>query len=202
MEITRINSYADARFSTDALRQHGCYLVNGKPCEVLILSPDAARITGAEKNVVPALIEAFRFHAPQITRFVDDQGALLCAFPPREVLTLALSDVQPSQFFVDEEKLTAVSSFIQAPEDVVIQALPHEGRWISLDGHTRLYLAAQRGWTHVRAVVEESNESIFDFVAEAQRRGIHTPADMTLLSHAEYEVRWNRFCDDYFSRKQ
>ena len=199
MNITRVNTYDDPRFSPAALRQHGCYLVDGQIAEVLILSANTARITGA---ACPELIEAFRFHAPHITRFVDEAGGTLAAFPPRALLTLPIADIQPSQFFVDEDKLTAVADFIHAPEDVIIQVLPPEGRCIALDGHTRLYLALQRGWTHIRAVVEEADDSIHAFVDEAQRRGIRTPADMTLLPHAEYEVKWNQFCDDFFAQME
>lgn len=202
MDITRINTYDDPRFSTEALRQHGCYLVDGKPCEVLITAEDSARITCADKAALPALIEEFRFHAPHITRFVDEQDALVHAFPPRELLTIPLTDIQPSQFYVDEEKLAAVRSFIRNPEDIIIQVLPCEGRYIALDGHTRLYLAAMEGWPHVRAVTEETDEYIFGFVTEAQKRGIDTPADMVRIPHAEYEIKWNRFCDDYFSQQQ
>lgn len=202
MEITRINTYDDPRFSAQVLRQHGCFLVDGKPCEVLIIAEDTARITGAEEAALPALIEAFRFNAPHITHFVDEQGTLIRTFPPRTLLTLPLTDIQPSQFYVDEEKLAAVRSFISQPEDIIVQVLAHAGRYIALDGHTRLYLAVMEGWTHVRAVTEETDEYIFDFVAEAQHRGILSPSGMKLLSHAEYEIKWNRFCDDYFSHQQ
>ena len=202
MDITRINTYEDPRFSPEALRQHGCYLVDGKPFEVLITAEDSARITCADRAALPSLIEEFRFHAPHITRFTDEQGTLVQAFPPRELLTIPLTNIQPSQFYVDEEKLAAVRSFIRQPEDIIIQVLPHAGRYIALDGHTRLYLAAVEGWPHVRAVAEETDECIFGFVTEAQKRGIGTPADMSLVPHAEYEIKWNRFCDDYFSQQQ
>ncbi len=199
MDIQRINTYDDPRFSTAALRQHGCYLVDGQIAEVLILSADTARITGA---ACPELIEAFRFHAPHITRFVDEADNTLADFPPRELLTLPVAAIQPSQFFVDEDKLAAVADFIHAPEDIIIQVLPHGSRFIALDGHTRLYLAVQRGWTHVRAMVEDADDSIHAFVDEAQRRGILTPADMTLLPHAAYEIQWNQFCDDFFAQME
>lgn len=202
MDITRINTYDDPRFSAEALRQHGCYLVDGDPCELLITAADTARITCADKAALPTLIEEFRFHAPHITRFVDEQGALVRAFPPRHLLPLAITDIQPSQFYVDEEKLAAVRSFIRQPEDIIIQVLPHAGRYIALDGHTRLYLAVLEGWTHVHAVTEKTDDYIFVFAAQAQKRSVHTPADMALIPHAEYEVKWNRFCDKFFSNQQ
>ncbi len=196
MDIQRINTYNDPRFSAKALRQHGCYLVDGAPCEVLILTEDTARVTGTGAR---AVIDEFRFNAPHITRFVDTAGHLLAEFPPVPLLTLSLADIQPSQFYVDEEKLAAVSDFIHAPEDVIIQVLPHAGKYIALDGHTRLYLAVQRAWTHIRAVAEETDEYIFAFVEEARRRGIFSPADMMLIPHVAYEEKWNKFCDDFFA---
>lgn len=100
---------------------------------------------------------------------------------------------------MDEEKLAAVSSFIREPNDIIIQVLPFEGRFISLDGHTRLYLAVLKGWESVRAVVDTSGDYIYGFAAEAQRRNIHSPKDMERISHSEYEEKWHRFCDDFFA---
>ena len=47
--------------------------------------------------------------------------------------------MQPSQFYVRAEKLKAVQTFIGKPEDVVVQVIPYGDRFVSLDGHTRLY---------------------------------------------------------------
>ena len=42
--------------------------------------------------------------------------------------------IQPSQFYVDREKLAAVETFLSGWEDVIIQALPWEGRYIARRG--------------------------------------------------------------------
>lgn len=202
MDVTRINTYQDDRFSQEALDQHGCYLADGMPCEVCIISQDTATITGADEAAMPEVIDAFRFNAPHITRFLDGAGRVVQEFPANPPFPVQLCDLQPSQFFVDEEKLAAVRRFIHRPEDIIIQVLSHDGRYISLDGHTRLYLAVQNGWESVRAVAETSDAYIHGFVAEAQRRGIHTPADMALIPHADYVEKWHRFCDDFFSSHQ
>ena len=123
-------------------------------------------------------------------------------YPSVQLLTLRLDQIQPSQFYVDEDKIVAVSSFIHNENDIIIQVLPFEGRYISLDGHTRLYYAVMKGWTSVRAVCDTSGDYIYDFVKEAQRRNIHSPKDMKLLTHREYEEKWNRFCDAYFARAE
>lgn len=200
MEIERINTYQDSRFSQRVLNQHGCFLVDGVPCEVEIISGREAVIRGGNPDANSAVIEEFRFYTPHITVFFDENRKLIQEFPPVEILKVRLSDIQPSQFYVDEDKVAAVSSFLHDGEDIVIQVMPWEDRYISLDGHTRLFYAAKMGWETVNAVVEASGDYIFGFVAEAIARNVRTPRDLTLLSHSEYDLKWNKFCDDFFHR--
>lgn len=202
MEIKRINTYEDDRFSKIVLLQHGCFLADEAPYEVQIISDFEAVIRGENAAVYPQIMEEFRFYTPHITKFYSADGELIKEYPDANLLTISLDQIQPSQFYVDEEKLAAVSTFIQNPHDIIIQVMPFEGRYISLDGHTRLYYAVMKGWDTVRAVVDVSNDYIYGFVEEAKRRNIHTPKDMELVSHSEYEEKWNRFCDDYFAGKE
>ena len=202
MNIPRINSYDDERFSKRALLQHGCFLAEDAPYEVEIISNSQAIIRGVDEKAYPEVIEEFRFYAPHITRFFDEQGSLLKEYPRAQLLTISLEQIQPSQFYVDEEKIAAIESFICRPDDIIIQVLPHEGGYISLDGHTRLYYAVMKGWNSVRAVVDTAGDYIYGFVDEAQRRSIHSPKDMELLSHREYEEKWNHFCDAYFAERE
>ena len=193
MEIKRINSYDDNRFSQTVLHQHGCFLADGKPYEVEIISDYEAIICGEDQTVYSEIIEEFRFYTPHITRFYSREGQIVKEYPRAQLLTLCLDQIQPSQFFVDEDKIAAVSSYIHKPQDIIIQVLPNEDRFISLDGHTRLYYAVMQGWECVRAVVESSDDWVYKFVTEAQKRGIYTPKEMALVSHDEYEEKWNRF---------
>ena len=199
MEIKRINTYEDGRFSKKALLQHGCFLADGCPYEVEIISDFEAIIRGEEQTAYPEIIDDFRFYTPHITRFYDRDGKVVKDYSRVQLLMLHLDQIQPSQFFVDEDKIAAISSFIHKPQDIIIQVLPNEDRFISLDGHTRLYYAVMKGWECVRAVVESSDNWVHKFVTEAQKRGIYTPKEMSLVSHNEYEEKWNRFCDDFFA---
>ena len=201
MEIQRINTYDDKRFSQTVLHQHGCFLLDEKPYEVEIISDYEAIISGVDQAMYAEIIEEFRFYTPHITRFYDRGGQTVKEYPPAQLLTLRLDQIQPSQFFVDEDKIAAISSFIHKPQDIIIQVLPNEDRFISLDGHTRLYYAVMQGWECVRAVVESSDDWVYQFVTEAQKRGIYTPKDMTLVSHIEYEEKWNHFCDKFFTEE-
>ena len=202
MDIQRINTYNDNQFSKAVLLQHGCFLVDGKPYEVEIISDYEAIIRGENQAVYAAVIGEFRFYTPHITQFYDKDGKKVMEYPRLSLLTLRLEQIQPSQFYVDEDKINAISSFIHKPQDIIIQVFPDKERYISLDGHTRLYYAVMMGWTEVRAVEEASGDYIFDFVEEARRRNIRSPFDLEPLDHNTYEQKWNRFCDDFFAQRE
>ena len=198
LEIKRIHSYKDQRFSDKVLLSHGCFLVDDIPYEVEIISDFEAIIRGVKREWYVKVIEEFRFYTPHITRFIDDCGHVIKEYPKVPLLTLFLDQIQPSQFYVDEDKLAAISTFIYQPEDIIIQVMPFEDRYISLDGHTRLYYAVMKGWDTVRAIKVVSDDYIYGFVKEAKRRSILSPKDMVLVSHEEYVEKWVRFCEDFF----
>ncbi|NLM06832.1 MAG: hypothetical protein GX219_07930 [Tissierellia bacterium] len=200
MEIKRIDGYDDKRFNKSVLEQHGCFLVGDAPYEVEIISDYEALVRGEDTSVYEDLIDEFSFYSPHITCFYDDKGKLIKELPKVSPFNIRIEDIQPSQFFVSKEKLRAVGNFINRAEDIIIPVLPYEGRYISLDGHTRLFYGITRGWESVRAVVDSSDDYIYDFVEEGIKLGIKSPRDMILLSQEDYEVRWNKFCDEFFEK--
>ncbi len=201
MDITRIDSYTDTRFSKTVLNQHGAYIIDHEPYQVQIINPTSAMVFGKDPALYKALIEEFRFHAPHITRFYDEKSILITEYSVPHIFSVMLDSIQPSQFFADEEKLKAVSTFVRKPEDIVIQVIPYGDRYISLDGHTRLYLAARNGFDIVKAVESGTDDWVWTFVHEAERRNILRPRDLILLSHEQYEIQWNQYCDAVFADK-
>ena len=198
MTIERINSYSDDRFSQTALLQHGAFLVDQQPCEVIITGVSSALVRCPDPSAIDLLIDEFRFYAEHITCFTDEAGNVLRTFPPVEVFPVPLNDIQPSQFFVDQDKLAAVQTFIHAPEDIVIPMIRHGGRFISLDGHTRMAAASSRGFEYVMGFITQSDDVIVRFAEEAMRRGVYMPQHLKLLPHETYVVEWDGFCDDFF----
>ncbi|MDO5096665.1 MAG: hypothetical protein Q4D65_08895 [Peptostreptococcaceae bacterium] len=104
ISIKRIDGYDDKRFSETALFQHGGYLVNGSPYEIEIIGQKTAVVRGAESKYYFDLIEAFLFHAPHISCFIDNEGMIISERNEPKVFTLNINDIQATQFFVDEEK--------------------------------------------------------------------------------------------------
>ncbi|WP_322173816.1 hypothetical protein [Acutalibacter caecimuris] len=199
-DITRIDTYGDPRFSQAVLDQHGAFLVDGEPYEVEVVGEHTARIRGARRELYAVVIEDFRFYAGHICDFYDMAGEMVAQYPPVERFAVKLDDLQPSQFYVDQEKLAAVRTFVKGPADVVVPVMPWEGRYISQDGHTRLAAAVDLGFDKVFAFIEPANGYILGFVEEARKRGVHTPYDLPVIPHGEYVVKWHRFCDVYFDR--
>lgn len=199
-EIQRIDTYDDPRFSRRVLAQHGAFLADGVPYEVEILDREQAVVRGADSGMFPAVIACFRFYSGHICRFLDENGRLIQAFPPQERFLVKMSDLQPSQFYVDEDKLQAVKSFIRAPEDIIIPVTEWEGRYISQDGHTRLAAAAELEFDKVYAFIPQPKEEdgwLFRFAREARKREIFQPSDLVKVSHEDYDLLWNQFCDDF-----
>ena len=195
MVVQRIDTYEDPRFSKAVLLQHGAFLVDKSiPCEVEIISGTKA-IVRCQQAYQEKLIEAFRFYAEQITEFYDEAGICLAKFEPVELFDVPLSEIQPSQFFVDREKKAAVATFIHAPADVVIPLVRDPNGYISLDGHTRLSVAADLGFPTVKGFLSQGDVLLDAFVQEARRRGITSVSDMEVLSHPEYELKWYGCCD-------
>lgn len=202
VKIQRINAYDDARFSEKILKQHGAFVINDNLlCEIEIIGNSEAIVRGDVQEYYDAIIDEFRFYAEHICKFYNEKNELIKEFEPMELFPICISDIQPSQFYVDEDKIAAVKSFIASPEDIVIPLIKGDGRYISLDGHTRLATAVELGYEHVWGFLAETDEYIRAFAEEAKRRGVHTPFDLKRVSHDEYEVVWNRFCDEFFEKQ-
>ncbi len=199
MKVQRMDSYGDPRFPQKALFAHCAFEQDGEPVWFEIVSPDTAVAHG---DVCAETIELFRYFAEHITRFLDADGAVLAEYAKIETFPVRVDEIQPSQFYADAQKVAAVSTFVGRGEDIVVPLAEHEGRFVSLDGHTRLYAAVQMGIENVLGFRVAAEEWTLEFVREAQRRGVFSPKDLKLLPHEEYAVQWHQYCDGFFAEKE
>lgn len=103
-----------------------------------------------DMEILP-VIKEFREYAEHITRFYDKNHNKIVEYPPISVKSLPLDQIQPSQFFVDEDKVAAVSTFIYGPEDVIIP--------VAYDARTGKYLSLGRGVFHAKDIVSLSHQA-------------------------------------------
>jgi hypothetical protein len=202
-KIQRINTYEDERFDKDILRQHGAFIVDGKyKCSFKIIDKASAIVFFDKEIDIFELIHEFRFYAEHITNFYDENMRLIKAFPPVEIFYVNIKDIQPSQFFVDMDKVKAIESFVGSEEDVCIPLAKIKDCLISEDGHTRLYYAAMKGYSRVRAFFTEPGGYTEGFAEEARKRKVYSPYNLELISHEEYKIKWDKFCDDFFRERE
>lgn len=201
-KIQRISSYEDARFAPHILRQRGAFVVDDKYiASFRIVNEDSAVVFFDPEINMDELIDEFRFYTEHIVNFYDGNMELIKSFPPMEIFYVNLEDIQPSQFYVDEDKVQAVADFINSEADIYIPIARIGDRLVSCDGHTRLYYAATRGYTKLKAFFADPGDYLAAFAEEARKRNVHSPYDLELISHDEYEKKWHDFCDNFFQER-
>lgn len=199
MEIKRVTDYNNPIFSQIVLNQRGAFLIDEEPYEIEIISSDSAFVKGKNREFFKKLIEYFRYYSPHINNFFDENNKKIISFEKKRVLTLEVDKIQPSQFYIDEDKLNALKSFIKNSKDIVIQVVKSDEGYICVDGHTRLFIAFLKNFKTVHAIETEFDDDTNYFVYQAKKRNIFTIKDLKLVSHSDYKNLWIDFCNSYFN---
>ena len=199
MEIKRVTEYNNPLFSQIVLNQRGAFLIDEEPYEIEIISNDSAFVRGKNRENYKKLIEYFRYYSPHINNFFDENNKKIISFEKKSVLTLEVDKIQPSQFYIDEDKLNALKSFIKNSKDIVIQVVKSDEGYICVDGHTRLFIAFLKNFKTVHAIETEFEDDTNYFVSQAKKRNIFAIKDLKLVSHGDYKNLWIDFCDSYFN---
>ena len=120
-----------------------------------------------------------------------------------ELKELRLTDLQPSQFYISEKKLEAISNWFRPADLTGFEPIPVkmlDGLPAMTDGHTRAVAALRAGLDRV-PLAWEADELSWDMysrcVEECRKRRVFSPADLLdrILTEAEYDEKWNRWCD-------
>ena len=120
-----------------------------------------------------------------------------------DINKIALLDIQPSQFYVSEEKILNIKKWFDPNDLSNFEPIPIkelDGRIIFTDGHTRAWTAFLSGVSHVPLVWDEDEldwEAYRICVDACIERGVCSVADFLgrVLSGADYKIKWNGWCD-------
>ena len=169
-----------------------------------------AYICGFYRGTHGELYRAYPFLAPdQADTFVEKTADSLPAALEKilaiwkEPVTLRLKDLQPSQFYISEEKLRAVREWFDPSNLSGFEAIPVkmlDGIPVMMDGHTRAAAAVLAGLDAV-PLVRDRDDLSWDMyrhcVEECRERQVHSPQDLTrrIVPEAEYHEQWDRWCD-------
>jgi len=200
MRITRAGLKDTDIFTKEELRYGACcFFTEDRTSKYFfeIRGQEAILFSNTEQYINQA-IDEFLFYSGFITSVKDKDGRILMTKTQNKPYLHKLLEIQPSQFFINEDKLSNCKKWIKGIADIFIPIVIKDGKSISLDGHTRMRAALDLGYTSVYVYPDEYDETIFHFVDEAIRRNVNSVADMELVSGDEYEAKWNKFCDDLF----
>lgn len=121
----------------------------------------------------------------------------------KDLSELTLADIQPSQFYISEQKLAAVERWF-TPNDlsnfgpIPIKLL--DGVPVMTDGHTRAVAALRAGLVAVPLIWDEDELDWRMYracVMACRSRGIGSPWDLLgrIVPAEAYAVQWDRWCD-------
>lgn len=114
-----------------------------------------------------------------------------------------LRDIQPSQFYISEEKIRAILLWFNKDDLSNFEPIPVKklnGRIIFTDGHTRAWVAHTAGLETVPFVWDEDDldwEAYQMCVDACIEQNVRTVADFEgrILSSNEYRQKWAGWCD-------
>ena len=120
-----------------------------------------------------------------------------------DIKELRIVDIQPSQFYISEEKLEQIGRWFEPGDLSGFEAVPVkelDGQVIFTDGHTRAYAAWLAGLERIPLVWDEDelDWEAYRLCADAcRKRGIRSVADLEerVISGEDYERLWNNWCD-------
>ena len=121
-----------------------------------------------------------------------------------DINRLTLHDLQPSQFYISEQKLLKVNAWFDPQDLSSFEPIPVkllDDVPVMTDGHTRAAAALIKGIETVPLVWDEDDLDLGMYrrcVEECKRRNVLTAEDLLkhIIPEAEYQVKWNAWCDN------
>lgn len=119
-----------------------------------------------------------------------------------QILWMSLSTLQPSQLYINKEKLSVLRSEIDFSDPVNIPPIPVkdlDDRWVMTDGHTRAFAAYLAGNTRLPVYLDEDEldwEAYRICVRWCEEAGIESVADLQdrVISPERYKLLWLDRC--------
>lgn len=120
------------------------------------------------------------------------------------IRNIKLLDIQPSQFYISQEKINKIKEWFQPKDLSSFEPIPIKklnGNIIFTDGHTRAWVAYEVGLTEVPVIWDEDDldwELYQKCVDACLERGVRTIADLKqrIISSEDYVLKWDYWCDE------
>jgi len=118
------------------------------------------------------------------------------------IFWVPLSSLQPSQLYINQEKLDVLQAAIDFSDPVNVPSIPAKDldhRWVMTDGHTRAFAAYLAGNTTIPVYLDEDELDWAAYricVRWCQESGIFSIADLAdkVIAPGQYKVLWLDRC--------
>ena len=148
------------------------------------------------------VIEEFLFYSGFISLIRNQKQQIIYQQPPKHIMKLEIARIQPSQLYINEEKLRRLLTWIKEPKDIIVPVIYYANQYVLIDGHTRLKAAELLGFHKIYAYIDEWEDCIEDFIHFCHEENKYTISDLPIISKNDYQMKWCDFCKKYFASKK
>ncbi len=164
------------------------------------INKNEAKILCTNLVFIEKVINEFRKYNKNINIFYNETRSFYRAFDKEFTFKLPIKCIQPSKFFINEEKLNNIEEYIDEG-NICLPVCIIDEEYVLIDGHTRLYSMNLNYRRLVDVYIDEKYDGIEDFVYMAKENNIRDISQMHLLSNEEYHNIWDKFIKEYYDNK-
>lgn len=103
---------------------------------------------------------------------------------------ILLDELRPNNWFLSQEKVDRARQAMAPLPPVQVARI--DGEWALLDGHSRAYVAWERGEEGVEAVEVAADHPLYAQIHREQR--VHHVSELRILGAEEYKTQWLELC--------
>jgi hypothetical protein len=103
---------------------------------------------------------------------------------------LLIDELRPNNWFLSQEKIDLAREASQPVAPVQVARI--DGEWALLDGHSRAYVAWERGAEGIEAIEVPADHPVFEQIHREQR--VHHISELRILAAEEFKTQWLELC--------
>ena len=130
-------------------------------------------------------INFFRTFNMQIHVFYNKDRSFYMAFDKVFTFKLPLNILQPSKFFIDDDKLKACEKHLEN-QKITLPVTIIDDEYVLLDGHARARYLMDNDYKMVDVYMANEKEFTREYVYIAKENNLFKISQMQILSHEEY----------------
>lgn len=138
--------------------------------------------------------------------FIKDKIWILNRISNISIFKVDIEEITPEQLTVDKVKIDRAISWIEKPEDIIVNCVKIHNKLVCIDGYSRLIAAYKKGFEYVYAYVDEEATNL-DFyevcLSWCEKEGVRTIKDLLnrIVMPEEHQKLWINRCQRYLKEQ-